>query len=223
MFDVYVGYDSRLDEVYKVCKQSIQRHSNANVIPIIQQELRDTNIYYRDIDNEGSTEFTITRFLVPYLSNYTGWSLFCDCDFLWTVDVNQLFDLCDDRYAVMVAKHDYVPKTTVKMDNRVQHHFPRKNWSSLMLFNNSKCKTLSVDTVNSVHPSYLHQIRWAQDNEIGSLPLEYNWLVGYYKETESFKPKAIHYTDGGPWFSGYENVEYSDLWNKEYELFRQTN
>lgn len=219
MNNIYIGYDSRLEDVYNVCKYSILKNSNVNVIPLNQTELRNKKIYNRPNDILGSTEFTITRFLVPYLSNYKGWSLFCDCDFLWTVNINELFDLCDSKYKVMVVKHDYIPKTLIKMDNQIQHKFPRKNWSSLMLFNNEKCQNLNLKTINESSSSYLHQMRWASDEEIGSLPVEYNCLVGYY---ELDNPKGIHYTDGGPWFKNYENVQYADLWKKEYELYRKS-
>jgi len=90
--NVYVGYDSRLNNVYEVCKHSILRHSNVNVLPIVQQELRDKHIYTRPIDDKASTEFTLTRFTVPLLNKYTGWALFCDCDFLFLTDVNELFN-----------------------------------------------------------------------------------------------------------------------------------
>lgn len=217
MYNVYVGYDSRLDDVYNVCVHSILRHSNINVLPIKQSLLRDSGLYNRIVDIQGSTEFTLTRFLVPLLNNYAGWSLFCDCDFLWTVDVNQVFEHCDDRYAVMVVKHDYQPKTVTKMDDKVQHVYPKKNWSSLMLFNNEKCNMLTSDLVNSESPSYLHQFKWLDESQIGSLPNEYNHLVGY----DSGKFSALHYTDGGPWFKQYENTEHSELWKKEYELYRK--
>lgn len=218
MFNVYVGYDSRLDDVYNVCRHSILKNSNVNVIPIKQQILRNNGIYNRPIDEQGSTEFTLTRFLVPFLNNYSGWSLFCDCDFLWTVDIKEVFQYCDDSYAVMVVKHDYKPKTITKMDGKMQHTYPKKNWSSLMLFNNNKCSMLTSDVVNSESASYLHQFKWIGDNQIGTLPNEYNYLVGY--DTGTFK--ALHYTDGGPWFKEYENCEHNELWNKEYEFYRKT-
>lgn len=218
MFNVYVGYDSRLDDVYNVCRHSILRNGNINVLPVNQQLLREQGFYNRPVDEQGSTEFTLTRFLVPLLNNYTGWSLFCDCDFLWTVDVNQVFEYCDDSYAVMVVKHDYQPKTIIKMDGKTQYNYPKKNWSSLMLFNNSKCSMLTSNLINIESPSYLHQFKWLDDNLIGSLPNKYNHLVGY----DSGKFSALHYTDGGPWFTEYENCEYNKLWKKEYELYRQT-
>jgi len=223
MLNVYVGYDSRLDEVYNVCKYSIERRSNVNVIPIVQQELRNQNIYCRDVDTEGSTEFTLTRFLVPYLNKFTGWAIFCDCDFLFTIDVNEVFSKVDNQYAVMVVKHNYVPKTPFKMDNRRNYILPRKNWSSFILYNcaHPSNKVLSPDLVNRETPSYLHRFQWLSDDLIGELSIEYNWLVGYYNETSVLKPKIIHYTDGGPWFANYKDVEYSEIWNTEYELYRR--
>jgi hypothetical protein len=220
--NVFVGYDSTQEDAFNVCSYSLKRHGDVNVIPLKQQDLRDRNIYTRDIDTEASTEFSLTRFLVPYLSNYEGFSLFCDSDFLWTENVENVFKQFKDKNkCVMVVKHDYTPKTEIKMDNKVQHKLPRKNWSSMMLFNNSECKSLTPNIVNRATPKYLHQFMWLTDRQIGELSYEYNWLVGYYSETESKKPKAIHYTDGGPWHKGYENCEYSDLWKNEYELYRK--
>lgn len=207
MNKIFVGYDPEQEIAYQVCKHSLHRE----VFPLNQTDLRSQGIYHRE-DTNASTPFSLTRFLVPYLSNYEGWSLFCDSDFLWECDVDEVFKLADDKYSVMVVKHDYTPKTDTKMMGQTQHPYPRKNWSSLMLFNNRKCKMLSPDTINYALPSYLHQLKWAFDEHIGSLPTEYNWLVGYYKETDSFKPKALHYTDGGPWLENYKDCEYSDLW-----------
>lgn len=214
--NVYVGYDTRLNDVYEVCKHSILRHSNVNVLPIVQQELRDKHIYTRPIDDKASTEFTLTRFLVPLLNNYTGWALFCDCDFLFLTDVNELFNTVNNDYAVMVVKHDYTPKTSTKMDNKTQYVYPRKNWSSLILFNCEHILNKNID-VNNMEPSYLHQFKWLDDNHIGSIDTSWNHLVGYYTGT----PKALHYTDGGPWFINYKDTEYNTLWNKEYEIYRQ--
>ncbi len=223
MHNVYVGYDTRLDTVYNVCKHSIERHGNANIIPVVQSELRTHGLYYRDIDKLASTEFTITRFLVPVLNQFKGWALFCDCDFLFTIDVNEVFNLADDKYAVMVVKHDYSPKSDIKMDNRPNYVMPRKNWSSFILYNceHPNNKKLDVNLVNTMTPEYLHRFMWLDDKFIGSLDYTYNWLVGYYNETDTIKPKILHYTDGGPWFDNYINVEYNELWKKEYELYRK--
>jgi hypothetical protein len=209
MNKIFVGYDSTQPESFDVCKHSLLPHS---VTPL---KLVDLPMYNRT-DVNGSTEFSLTRFLVPYLSNYEGWSLFCDSDFLWLCDPLEVFDLCDDMYTVMVIKHEYSPKTDYKMNGKYQHKYPKKNWSSLMLFNNSKCTNLSPTSVNQSLPSYLHQFHWTNDECVGSLPTEYNWLVGYYSETETFKPKALHYTDSGPWHKHHTGSEYDTMWTSMY-------
>jgi len=106
----------------------------------------------------------------------------------------------------------------MKMDGQMQHVYPRKNWSSVMLFNNSKCKMLTPDIVNTETPMYLHRMLWA-DDKIGSLPPKFNFLAGYY-DFEEEQPILIHYTDGGPWFKEYSNCSYSELWKQEIkEMF----
>ena len=166
----------------------------------------------------ASTEFTFTRFLVPYLSGFTGWSLFIDCDFVFLDDVKKLFDQADKKYAIMCAQHDYTPKEGTKMDGKVQHQYPRKNWSSMMLINCSSYtngvlgKELINDTLKT--GAYFHRFSWVPDAEIGELSHEWNWLVGWYQEPKDGKPKALHYTEGGPWFKEYENCEYALEWYK---------
>jgi lipopolysaccharide biosynthesis glycosyltransferase len=133
---VFVGYDIREDIAYQVCEHSIYKHqSNAEVLALKQRELRDSGIYTRSIDPLSSTEFTFTRFLVPYLADYKGWAVFVDCDVVFVDDIKKLFDQADDQYAVMVVKHDYTPKEGVKMDGCKQLPYPRKNWSSMILWN----------------------------------------------------------------------------------------
>jgi lipopolysaccharide biosynthesis glycosyltransferase len=216
---VFIGYDFEQDIVYKVCKYSIlKQNSDIKIFPLVQKELRDKGIYYRDFDPFSSTEFSFTRFLVPHLSNYKGWSLFCDCDFLWLEDIKNLFELCDEKYAVMVVKHNYIPKTLVKMNGKVQTNYPRKNWSSMVLWNceHPSNKKLSLLNVNQKPGSYLHQFKWLDDNEIGQLPVEWNWLVGW---NSGSKPKALHYTEGGPWFDNYKDCEYNYIWNQYYDEY----
>jgi lipopolysaccharide biosynthesis glycosyltransferase len=220
--NVFVGYDSREDIVYRVCKYSILKHNClVNVIPIVQKELRSEGLYYRGMDVLSSTEFSLTRFLVPHLSNYRGWSLFCDCDFVWLEDIQNLFDLCDNKYAVMVVKHNYKPKSSIKMDGKIQTTYPRKNWSSMILWNcnHSSNKKLTIETINTCDPSYLHQFKWLKNDEIGEVPVEWNWLVGW--NTGSI-PKAIHYTEGGPWFDNYKDCEYNHIWNQYYDEYSQS-
>lgn len=220
---IYVGWDSREDIAYQVCKHSIQKHSKEiDVQPLKLYELREKNLVTRPPDAKASTEFTFTRFLVPHLNGYKGWALFVDCDFLFVDDANKLFDLADENYAVMVVKHDYEVKDgAAKMDGQVQHAYPRKNWSSCILFNcgHPSNMRLSPSFINDDEMSYLHQFKWLRDEDIGTLPHHWNWLVGHYIEPEDGHPKAIHYTLGGPWFDNYKDVQYADLWLADRDEF----
>jgi lipopolysaccharide biosynthesis glycosyltransferase len=214
---VFVGYDSREDIAYQVCRHSILRHQpDAEVIPLKLKELKGKNLYWRPEDKLGSTEFTISRFLVPHLADYTGWAVFVDCDFLWQADIKELFDLADDQYAVMVVQHDYQPSNSVKMDGKGQYQYPRKNWSSMILWNcgHPSNSVVTPELVNSETGAFLHRFQWLKDEEIGSISHEWNWLVNWYKEPENGKPKAIHYTEGGPWFENYKDCEYHAEWEK---------
>ena len=217
---VFVGYDTREDMAYQVCKHSIERHSpTAEVIPLKQNDLRDSGWYNRPVDKLASTEFTFTRFLVPELANFNGWAVFMDCDMLLRTDIAELFAQTDETKAVMCVQHDYAPKEGTKMDGQKQTVYPRKNWSSMMLINcghpsNAK---LNMDLVNEpeINGAYLHRFSWLTDEEIGKLSPEWNWLVGHYKEPVDGAPKLVHYTEGGPWFENYRDCEYNYEWKAE--------
>ena len=213
---IYIGYDSQESIAYEVCRYSILKHNSTHEIIAIDKKLLDRS-------NDGSTEFTYTRFLVPYLNNYKGQALFCDCDFLWLSDPAEMLQLFDTRVnAVAVVKHaEYQPHTTTKMHGVPQSTYPRKNWSSLVWWNcaHPSHKALTPYTVNTAEPSYLHQFRWLVDAEMAALPIEYNWLVDYY--THGW-PKGVHFTDGGPWFDEYKNCNYSDAWREYHEEYQNT-
>ena len=119
----------------------------------------------------------------------------------------------DDKYALMCCKHDYYPDSIVKMVNKKQTHFKRKCWSSLMLINcgHESVKKLDLSMVSEESGKYLHQFKWLKDDEIGSIPRHWNWLVNWYKESDKDKPKALHFTEGGPWIV---DSEYKKLWLK---------
>lgn len=208
---VFVGYDSKEVVAYHVLAQSIIDKSSIPVVfhPIVLSNLE--GLFTRERNPLQSTEFSFSRFLVPYLSDYQGWSLFADCDMLMRADIAELWDLCDDRYAVMCVKHDYQPKVETKFLGQVQTKYEKKNWSSVMLFNNAKCRALTPEFVNSATGLQLHQFKWLDsDEQIGSLPVEWNYLVNEYP----YKPEAklVHFTDGGPYFDEYKNDDYSDEW-----------
>jgi len=217
---VFVGYDPREDIAYQVCKHSIlTRQPNANVRPLVQKELRDAGWYTRPVDKLASTEFTFTRFLVPELANFEGWAVFMDCDMILTTDIKELFDQADDKYAVMCVQHDYTPKEGMKMDGQKQTIYPRKNWSSVVLFNcaHPSNARLTQDMVNDpeLNGAYFHRFSWLKDEEIGALDHTWNYLVGVYDDIET--PKLIHYTEGGPWFENYRNGEFSLRWKEELQ------
>jgi len=214
---VFVGYDSREQIAYDVCEYSILKYNrNARVIPLKQDELREQKLYWRDNDPLSSTEFTFTRFLVPHLCNYQDWALFVDCDFLFQINIEEIFALADNRYAAMVVKHDYNPPEGVKMDGQKQLAYPRKNWSSMILWNcgHPNNQKLTTGLVNKETGQFLHRFSWLKDDMIGELNCQYNWLVNHYHEPKDGKPKLIHYTEGGPWFENYQHCEYGYHWER---------
>lgn len=196
----FVGYDGREDLAYQVCRHSILLHSpNVEVTPIIQDVLRAQRLYTRPRDKLAATDFSITRFMVPLLAGFRGYSIFSDCDFIFTRDVEQFLDYIDPTKAVSVVKHDYTPHFDVKMDGKKQYNYPKKNWSSLIVFNNQHPDTqnLTLDVINRETPSYFHQFKWTSEENIGELPKEANWLVGEYGMAPEL-PWGIHYTNGIP-------------------------
>jgi hypothetical protein len=222
---VYIGWDKREPIAYDVAKFSLERRATipVDVQPIKIDDLRARKLYWRDQDPLASTEFTYTRFLTPTLADFRGWALFCDCDFLWLGDVAGLGEFMRVPKAVYCVQHDYTPKETTKMDGAVQTSYPRKNWSSLMLFNcdHPAVRGLTPEVVNRETGAYLHRMQWVADEDIGSLPVEWNWLEGWNKKPEKGTPKAVHFTRGGPWFENWQNVDYGDLWRAEREALER--
>jgi len=223
-FPVYIGWDSREDAAYQVCRHSLLRHAGrpVEVIPLRQDDLRRRGLYRRARDPLASTEFTYTRFLVPALAGYEGWALFCDCDMLWTADIAELIQRADDRYAVMCVHHDHNPPETVKMDGAVQTRYPRKNWSSFVLYNcgHPANRLLTPDVVNRESGAFLHRFQWLADDLIGALPETWNWLEGWTPVPDTGIPAVIHYTRGGPWFENWRDVAYAAEWLEEQKLLR---
>ena len=219
----FIGYDAKEDIAYRVCKYSLLKRasSKVKVISLKLEELISRNFYTRPIDPLASTQFTYSRFLVPKLMNFKGWAVFCDCDFIFLDDVTNLIKSLDETKAVYCVKHDYTPKEKHKMDGQKQTIYPRKNWSSFILFNCShpSTKKLTVNTVNSESGAYLHQFKWCKDEEIGSLDERWNWLEGWTSNHNDNKPFAVHFTRGGPWFPEWQDVEYAKEWNKERDEY----
>lgn len=218
-FPIYVGWDSREDIAYQVCRHSLLKRATipTTVIPIKQHELREQGLYTRELDPLASTEFTYTRFFVPHLQNHQGWALFCDCDFLWLADIKELVELVDDRYAIMCVHHDHRPQEEWKMDHRAQTQYPRKNWSSMVLYNcgHPANAALTADVANTESGAFLHRFQWLDDDLIGAVPETWNWLEGWCQKPDTGHPNVVHLTRGGPWFDEWRDVDYGDIWLSE--------
>jgi len=223
---IFVGYDSRAPQAYAAAERSAMVMSayRARVRPLDAADLRRQNLLWRPTttDADGnlfdvlsnapqSTEFAITRFLVPFI-HPQGWCLFVDQDVIFLADPAELFDLVDSRFAVMVVKHQMPDTGDTKMMGQKQTSYPRKNWSSVCLVNASHPAhfRLSVGMVNQYPGDLLHRFFWLRDSEIGELPPEWNWLVGV--QPKPFSPKLAHFTLGGPWIPGWKGAQYDEIW-----------
>lgn len=228
MGSVWIGYTAGEVEAFAVCRQSILKHRGYGAIQALYlDELRDAGLYWRPTSERNgqlwddisgapmSTEFAISRFLTPILS-HTRWALFMDGDTFVRESVANLFEQADERFAVMVVKHPnyIVADDATKKDGKIQTNYSRKNWSSVCLYNtvHPANKRLTVEAVNSLAGRELHAFCWLNDEEIGSLDNEWNWLAGV--SDPSIDPKIVHYTNGGPWLKENETAPYADEWRK---------
>lgn len=217
---IFVGWDPREDIAWRVCRHSILRRTNPDLVsvrPLIQSELRQQGLYTRPIDHQASTEFSLTRFLTPTLAGNEGFAIFMDCDFLLQADILEVLKEVDLSKGVSVVQHDYTPTSGMKMDGRIQHVYPRKNWSSFVVFNlnHKSVRNLTPFVVNTCSPAYLHRFSWLEDAAIGSLRPNWNHLVGWYPANTAAPPRAIHYTEGGPWFESHQHCDFALLWQNE--------
>ncbi len=223
---VFVGWDPREDLAWQVCRHSILSRTDPDAVSVValkQSDLRRKGIYTRPIDTRASTEFSLTRFLTPSLAGDRGFAIFVDCDFLFQTDICRVLDEVDRQKAVSVVKHKYTPKPCIKMDGKIQYNYPRKNWSSFIVFNLSHpaVHALTAEEVNHREPSYLHRFSWLKDDDIGELQKTWNFLVGTYSTPPNTKPNGLHFTEGGPWFEHLRNCEFSDLWLTELAAYKQ--
>lgn len=211
---VFIGYDSREEVAFHVLQRTIHQRSSipVSVTPISLSQLQ--GIFNREFNALQSTEFSFSRFLVPWMCNFSGWAIFMDCDMIMREDIAKLWRLRDPRYAVQVVKHDYTPRDETKFLNAVQTKYEKKNWSSVILFNCEQCKALTPEFVNSASGLELHQFKWlGDDNRIGELPPAWNHLVGEYAPSQS--ASLVHYTLGGPYFEEYRDCEFNKEWFEE--------
>lgn len=233
---IWIGYDDRETVAFAIARATIRRFDS--FIPIhgvILKDLVGQGLYTRetrrkingdgrfdfvdvpsiseDYDGRLSTEHANARFFVPMLAK-TGWAIFCDCDVMWKVNPEQVFELRDESKALMVVRHDYEPRESVKMDGQAQTKYPWKNSSSMMLINcdHPAHKRLTLEDLNTRPGRDLHRFYWCEEDEIGVLPPEFNYLVGVSKLPPVIVPKVIHFTRGLPDMAGWENQEYAEEW-----------
>ena len=219
---IFIGFDYRERAATNVLIDSLYNNSSIPIaiIPLITNQLRNKGIYYRERDPNQSTEFSFSRFLVPYLMNYKDWAIFIDCDMLAYGDIGELWDQRNNEYTIMCAKHNHNPKEETKFLGEKQTKYLRKNWSSMMLFNCKECRKLSVKYVNEASGLDLHRFNWIEhENKIGEINREkWNYLIGVDKnkdeQTYLNKPNLVHWTLGGPWFKDLrdEKCPFSKDW-----------
>lgn len=218
MLNVFVGYDPREAVALYVLAHSIVRRSSTpvRITPLVRSQLPE---YQRERGPTESTDFSLTRFMVPHLMGYQGRALYLDCDMLVRADLADLFGMAHYGAAVSVVKHNYTPKSVSKFLGQQQTSYPRKNWSSLMVFDCDRCAHLTPDYVNRATGLELHRFMWLDENEIGALPLEWNWLVGEYQPNPA--AKLLHYTLGGPYFRDYRECDHAAEWLAEYQHMQE--
>jgi lipopolysaccharide biosynthesis glycosyltransferase len=217
---VFIGFDPRESVAFYTLAHSILRRSSipVSIAPVMQSQLK--GIYTRPRGSTESTEFSMTRFLVPALCGYQGRAIFMDCDMLCRSDIAELADEMERQpdKAVLVCKHVYVPKSGPKFLGQVQTSYARKNWSSLMVFNNERCAALTPAYVNSASGLDLHRFNWLGDDLLGELPLPWNWLVEEYPHRPD--AKMVHFTRGGPWYEEFRACDYAVEWFAEQDSMR---
>lgn len=224
---VYIGWEPREAAAFAVARHSLLKHCSDPSIEVhglVLDDLKKAGLFWRDqpiVDGKiydtiseafCATQFSISRFLIKALAG-SGWALFMDSDMLIRGDIAEVFGLLDDSKAIMCVKHDHRPTEGVKMDGQVQSSYGRKNWSSFFAV---QCQhpanaALTIELVNTATGRDLHRFCWIEDDDlIGGLPEEWNWLAGH--SDPAIAPKNCHHTEGSPCMPGYESAPYSDEW-----------
>lgn len=221
VLNIYIGFDEVEKVAYHTLSQSIIKHASSpvRISPICSKHFR--KFFNRARDQKQSNDFSFTRFLVPYLNNYDGYAIFMDCDMMLRDDIFDVLKEVNLDNAVSVVKHDYTPSDKVKYLGQVQYSYPRKNWSSFVVWNCShkKNRKLTPTFVENASGLELHRFTWLLDTEIGDLNFRWNWLVGDYINPPT-DVKNVHWTIGGPYFEEYSDVDFSAEW---FDMNQETN
>jgi Glycosyl transferase family 8 len=216
MIPVFIGFDPREAVAYHVCANSLIRHASE---PLALTPLALKNLSgYRETHNDGSNNFIYSRFLVPHLMKHQGWALFIDGDMLLRTDVAELWALRDESKAVMCVHHNYKTKTADKYLGTKNHDYPRKNWSSVVLWNcgHPANQGVTPEFVMSSTGAQLHRFTWLDDSLVGELPIAWNWLPDEFGANP--EAKLLHWTLGAPCFHEYAGVPMADEWHRERQL-----
>lgn len=216
---IVVGFDQREAIAYHTFTQSIIEKSSLPVcfIPLSLNTLKG----FKETHKDRSNDFIYSRFLTPYLNNFEGWAIFADGDMICQSDIKELWDLRDESKALLVVKHDYLTKANRKYLGNINENYPRKNWSSLILWNcaHPKHSILTPNFISNQSGQFLHRFSWLDDSDIGDLPKEWNWLALEYPINNS--AKIIHYTLGTPCFKDYRDTDMSDIWLETHKRVLQ--
>lgn len=209
-----VGFDQREAVAYHTFCQSVIQTSSLPVsfMPLAQNTLAG----YDEGHADGSNRFIYSRFLTPYLHGFEGWALFADGDMVCRHDLAELWALRDPGKAVLVAKHAYKTKAHRKYLGNVNEDYPRKNWSSLILWNcaHPAHRILTPAFIQQSTGAFLHRFSWLSDDQIGELPLHWNWLAIEYDADP--QARLVHYTLGTPCFADYAATAMSEMWHEVY-------
>ena len=219
MIPIVVGFDAREAIAYHTFCQSVLEKASlpVQIIPLAENTLAG----YRETHSDGSNKFIYSRFLTPYLNNFSGWAIFADGDMICQTDIKELWDLRDEAKAVQVVKHDYQTKAHTKYLGNKNENYPRKNWSSLILWNcaHPAHRLLTPEFVQRQTGAYLHRFSWLQDEQVGELPRAWNWLAIEYEDNP--QAKLIHYTLGAPCFKDYADSEMAEHWHQAHHRLSQ--
>jgi len=214
-----VGFDQREAVAYHAFCQSVLEKASAPVhfIPLAENTLDD----YKETHTDGSNKFIYSRFLTPHLHGFQGWAIFADGDMICQADIKELWKLRDESKAVMVVKHDYKTTSNRKYFGNKNEDYPRKNWSSVILWNCSHPanQILTPSFIQSQTGAYLHRFSWLTDAQIGELPKEWNWLAIEYPDNPD--AKLIHYTLGTPCLKDYKESPGANMWHETFERMNE--
>ena len=217
MLKIFVGFDGKVEPVayHTFCQSIIEKSS----IPVSFTPLAlNTLSEYKETHTDGSNAFIYSRFLVPYLCDFKGMALFVDGDMICRTDIAEILWEHDQDEAVKVVKHYYQTKHPVKYLGAKNEDYPKKNWSSVMLWNcgHHLNKQLTPKFVMEKPGKYLHRFEWLKhEDQIGKLDNKWNWLETEYEYNP--EAKLIHHTLGTPCFKDYQSTDYSQEWWDTYQ------